>query len=70
MLILLDMFSPIVTSLRDLQQASELERVQKKFGCARASLGSLSESVAVFDAERLKPFIESLVRDGSRVCRV
>jgi hypothetical protein len=29
-------------------------------GCARASLGSLSESVAVFDSERLKPIIESL----------
>ena len=29
-------------------------------GCARASLGSLSESVAVFDSERLKPILESL----------
>ena len=34
--------------------------MQKKLGCARASLGSLSESVAVFDSERLKPIIESL----------
>ena len=31
-----------------------------QLGCARASLGSLSESVAVFDSERLKPIIESL----------
>ena len=38
-----------------LQQASELKKVQKKRGCARASLGSLSESVAVFDSERLFP---------------
>lgn len=60
MLILLYMFNPIVTSLRALQQASELAKVQKKLGCARSSLGSLSESVAVFDAERLKPIIESL----------
>ncbi len=60
MLILLYMFNPVVTSLRGLQQASELKKVQKKLGCARASLGSLSESVAVFDSERLKPIIESL----------
>lgn len=60
MLHLLYMFNPVVTSLRALQQASELKNVQKKLGCARASLGSLSESAAVFDAERLKPIIESL----------
>ena len=60
MLTLLYMFNPVVTSLRGLQQASELKKVQKKLGCARASLGSLSESVAVFNSERLKPTIESL----------
>jgi hypothetical protein len=60
MLILLYLFNPVVTSLRGLQQASELKKVQKKLGCARSSLGSLSESVAVFDSERLKPIIESL----------
>ena len=60
MLMLLYMFNPVVTSLRGLQQASELQKVQKKLGCPRTSLGSLSESVAVFDSERLKPIIESL----------
>ena len=60
MLILLYLFNPIVTSLRGLQQASELNKVQKKLGCLRASLGSLSESVAVFDSERLKPIIAAL----------
>lgn len=60
MLVLLALFNPVVTSLRGIQQASELTKVQKKLGCARASLGSLSESVAVFDAERLKPIIASL----------
>ena len=60
MLILLYMFNPVVKSLRGLQQASELKKVQKKLGCARASLGSLSESVAVFDSQRLKLIIESL----------
>ena len=60
MLVLLYLFNPIVTSLRGLQQASELKKVQKKLGCARASLGSLSESVSVFEAERLKPIIAGL----------
>ena len=60
MLILLYMFNPVVTSLRGLQQASELQNVQRKLGCPRTSLGSLSESVAVFDSQRLKPIIESL----------
>lgn len=60
MLVLLYLFNPVVTSVRGLQQASELKKVQKKLGCQRASLGSLSESVAVFDPERLKPIIESL----------
>ena len=41
-LILLYFFNPVVTSLRGIQQASELQKVQRKLGCARASLGSLS----------------------------
>ena len=60
MLVLLYLFNPIVTSLRGLQQASELKKVQKKLGCPRASLGSLSESASVFEPERLKPIIEKL----------
>ena len=42
LLLLLYMFNPIVTSLRGLQQASELKKVQKKLGCAspRLALGS------------------------------
>ena len=34
MLILLYLFNPIVTSLRGLQQASELAKVQKRLGCS------------------------------------
>src|SRR5476649_795557 len=49
MLVLLYLFNPIVTSLRGIQQASELANVQKKLGCPRAALGSLSEATAVFD---------------------
>jgi hypothetical protein len=60
LLLLLYMFNPIVTSLRGLQQASELKKVQKKLGCARAALGSLSEATTVFDPERLKEIIAEL----------
>ncbi len=60
MLMLLFLFNPIITSLRGLQQASELKNVQKKLGCPRASLGSLSESVTVFAPERLKEIIAEL----------
>lgn len=60
LLLLLYLFNPVVTSLRGIQQASELNKVQKKLGCARASLGSLSEAGRVFDAERLKAIIAEL----------
>jgi hypothetical protein len=59
-LVLLYLFNPTVRSLRSLQQASLLEKVQRKLGCGRASLGSLSEAVEVFDPERLQGIIESL----------
>jgi Transposase DDE domain len=60
LLILLYYFNPIVDSMRGLSQASELRKVQKKLGCSRASLGSLSESVAVFDPALLEPIIGEL----------
>ncbi|HIE98979.1 MAG TPA: IS4 family transposase [Fuerstia sp.] len=60
LLMLLYCFNPIVTSLRGLQQASELQNVQKKLGCARASLGSLSEAASVFDPECLKEIVGEL----------
>lgn len=63
MLILLYLFNPVVTSLRGLQQASELTKVQKKLGCPRASLGSLSEAASVFDPERLKEIVAELGRE-------
>ncbi|MCK4999907.1 MAG: IS4 family transposase [Anaerohalosphaera sp.] len=59
-LILLYMFNPICTSLRSLQQVSELKKVQKFFGAPRASLGSLSEASTVFDSELLKEIIKEL----------
>jgi len=60
MLTLLYLFNPVVTSLRGIQQASELKKVQQKFECARASLGSLSEATSVFEAERLKEIMAEL----------
>lgn len=60
-LILLYFFNPIVTSLRGIQQASELHKVQRMLRCPRASLGSLSEAARVFDAELLKGIIGDLI---------
>jgi hypothetical protein len=60
MLVLLYLFNPIVTSLRGVQQASELKNVQRRLGCPRTSLGSLSEAVQVFDAASLQEIVEQL----------
>lgn len=68
-LLLLWLFSPLIDSLRGLQQASQLDKVRKKLGVGRASLGSLSESVAVFDPEPLKEISAELshqLPDGKR----
>ena len=59
-LILLYFFSPIVTSLRGLQQATELKKVQKRLGISRVSIGSLSEASRAFDAEALQGVITEL----------
>jgi len=60
-LILLYFFNPIVTSLRGIQQTSELAKVQEKLGCSRASLGSLSEAARVFDPDLLRGILGELV---------
>ena len=59
-LLLLYMFNPICTSLRAVQQASELQKVQRKLGCPRASLGSLSEAARVFDSSLMQEIIKHL----------
>jgi Transposase DDE domain len=59
-LLLLFMFNPICDSLRSLQRASQLKKVQRLLGVPRASLGSLSEANRVFDAELLKGLIGEL----------
>jgi hypothetical protein len=59
-LLLLYFFNPVLTSLRGIQQASHLEKVQKKLGCRGTSLGSLSEAASVFDAQKLEKIIAEL----------
>ena len=59
-LILLAFFSPLVDSLRGIQQASSLAKVQKRLGCERAALGSLSEAGRVFDPALLREIIGEL----------
>ena len=60
MLVLLFLFNPVVRSLRAIQQASGLRKVQRKLGCLRVSLGSLSEATEVFQPERLKEIMAEL----------
>ena len=68
-LILLYFFNPIITSLRGIQQASTLKKVQRKLGCARAALGSLSEAARVFDASLLEGIIGELVDQLNPITR-
>ena len=59
-LVLLFFFNPIITSMRGLQQASDLAKVQKLLGVSRISLGSFSEAAGVFDAEPLRQIVQEL----------
>jgi len=59
-LLLLCKFSPVSKTLRAMQQASLLPKVQKKLGVPRCSLGSLSEAARVFDSDLLIEIINEL----------
>lgn len=59
-LLLLYFFTPTLTSLRGLQQATALEKVRKRLGCQRTSLSSLGEASHVFDPDLLRPIIAEL----------
>jgi hypothetical protein len=63
-LILLFFFNPTLDSLRSLQQASALDKVQKKLGCRRTSLGSLSAAARDFDAEPLQAIVGELAQQA------
>jgi Transposase DDE domain len=56
-LLLLFFFNPVVKSLRSIQKASTLDKVQRLFGCNRVARGSLSEASRVFDPELLHAII-------------
>lgn len=59
-MVLMYFFSPAIESLRDLQQASGFDKVQKALGIRRMSLGSMSESVRVFDPGLLREVFQDL----------
>ncbi len=59
-LLLLYFFTPTLTSLRALQNASNWEQTRRKLGVGRASLGALSEAAGVFDAKYLRAVVQEL----------
>jgi len=63
-LLLLFFFNPVVKSLRALQQASELDKVQRLLGSDRVSRGSLSEASSVFDPQRLHDILGELAQQA------
>jgi len=64
-LLLLYFFNPILTSLRGLQQATKLAKVQKLLGVRRTSLGSLSEATGVFAATHLQRIVQELATEAT-----
>jgi hypothetical protein len=66
-LILFYFFNPILTSLRAIQQASKLEKVQSVLGVKATSLGSLSEASQVFDPQLLVPLLQQLAQEASTI---
>jgi hypothetical protein len=61
-LVLVGLFNPTLQSLRGLSQLSELRKVQKVIGGERASLGSLSESVRIFNPALMEPIVHELLQ--------
>jgi hypothetical protein len=51
-LLLLYLFNPTVRKLRGMRKLTDLASVQRRLGCRRASLSSLSEAGSASDAER------------------
>ncbi len=60
-LLLMYMFNPVCSSVRAIQEASDLKKVQRVLKVPRAALGSLSEAARVFDSELLIGIIGQLV---------
>jgi hypothetical protein len=68
-LLLLYFFTPALTSLRGLQQATALRKVQQRLGLGRTSRGALSAAAHVFDAQLLRPIIAELADRAVPVVR-
>ena len=72
-LVLLGLFNPTLQSLNALSQVSGLRKVQKLLGGPKASVGSLSESVRIFDPKRLEAILMEMLADlpalPARPCR-
>jgi hypothetical protein len=60
LLVLMWLYNPVVDSLRGIQQCSGFDSVRKRLGVGRASMGSLSESVSLFEPELLRGIAEEL----------
>jgi hypothetical protein len=60
LLVLFWLYNPVIDSLGGLQQASDLEKVRKRLGVGRASMGSLSESVSIFEPQRLAELAQQM----------
>ena len=63
-LFLFGLFNPVVTTMRGLCAASNLERVQKEVCGRPVSLGSFSEAQAVIDPALLKGVLERLQKEA------
>lgn len=59
-LLLLYFANPSLDSLRALQNATNWEKVRQRLKIPRVSLGSLSESVSVFDPALVRPILKEL----------
>lgn len=68
-LVLLYIWNPAIESARDLQRAVGLPRVAKALGVRRASAGSFSESVRVFEPEQLQPILAELAAELTPAAR-
>jgi hypothetical protein len=62
-LLLLYMLNPLIESVHILRQAACIEKVSEQLGVKRFSLGSFSESVRVFDPEKLKAVVLELAEE-------
>ncbi len=64
-LVLLSPLKPAMQCVRGLSDASKLRKVQKLIGNQRVSVGSLSESVRVFDPYHLRVILKQQLADSA-----